>query len=303
MAATLAQRWGRAVPWLLTLAAAGLLYYLTRDLRWSSLLDSARHTAAWVWLMSIGGFVLSHCLRAGRIRSEWAGQLHMTWRSAWAITVRHAAWVVLAPLRTGEAIYVWTLHRQGGVALKAATHSLIRLRLQDLMVLTLWTLFLAGPGHWFMRLVVCVALLGVAALALPRWLQARPALHALAGANMQLVRSSGASWAYALLNWPAKFMALALPLQALTGLDVGSAWVAAAGGEWGSLVPVQPIAGYGVYEAGVVAGARWMGPITIAEVAAAALFVHTLSLAVTLGSAGLAGIAGWSRADLQRVNR
>lgn len=304
MTANLVQRWGRAVPWLLTLAAACFLYYLTRDLQWSTLLVSAQHTAPWVWLLSVGLFVLSHCLRAGRIRAEWASQLQMTWRSAWALTVRHAAWVVLAPLRTGEAIYVWTLHRHGGVALKAAMHSLIRLRLQDLMVLILWTLFLAGPGHWSVRLLVCLALLAVAACALPRWLQSRPAWHFLTGAGApQFMRSSGVSWAYALLNWPAKFMALALPLQALTGLDARSAWVAAAGGEWASLVPVQPIAGYGVYEAGIVAGARWMGPLLIAEVAAAALFVHTLSLAVTLGSAGVARIAGWSHVDLQRLNR
>jgi hypothetical protein len=303
MAAILAQRWRRCVPWVLTAAAVFLLYHLTRDLQWSSLAGSAQQTALWVWLLSIGGFVISHGLRAGRIRAEWLGQLQMDWHLSWALTVRHAAWVVLAPLRAGEAMYVWTLHRQGGVAIKTATRSLIRLRLQDLAVLLLWTLLLAGPGPWAGRLLLCAALLGCLIFALPRWVQSTraPRLLRQAWENAGLTNGSAVSWAYALLNWPVKFMALALPLQALTGLQAKSAWVAVTGGEWASLMPVQPIAGYGIYEAGVVAAARWMGPIAIAEVAAAALFVHSLSLAVTLGSAWLAGMLGWSQADLRII--
>jgi len=304
MAGILPQRWRRYVPWVLTVAAVFLLYHLTRDLRWSSLADSAQRTEVWVWMLSIGGFVISHCLRAGRIRSEWLGKLHMKWHLSWALTVRHAAWVVLAPLRAGEAMYVWTLHQQGGVDIRTATRSLIRLRLQDLAVLLLWTFLLAGPGPWAVRLLIGAALLGFLIGVLPRWFQSAhtPGLLRKAWENAGLTSGPRVSWVYALLNWPVKFMALALPLQALTGLDAKSAWVAVTGGEWASLMPVQPIAGYGIYEAGVVAAARWMGPIAIAEVAAAALFVHSLSLAVTLGSAWLAGILGWSQADL-RVTR
>lgn len=300
MAGVWSLRWRRGVSWALTLVALYLLYQLTRDLQWSALLDSARRTPLWVWLSSIGGFMLSHGLRAGRIRSEWHGKLQLTWRLSWALTVRHAAWVVLAPMRTGEAIYVWALHRQGGVEIKAAARSLIKLRLQDLTVLLLWTGMLAGPGSWVVRLGVCSLLL-LLVYGLPLWLQSAHIGPRLGGADghLQVLRNSRISWAYALLNWPAKFMALALPLQALTGMDMGGAWVAAVGGEWASLIPLQPIAGYGVYEAGMVAGARWMGPISIAAVAGAALFVHTLSLAVTLCSAWLAGILGWSHADFR----
>lgn len=304
MSASRANRWRQALPWALTLLAAYFLYRLTRDLQWSSLLRSAAQVPLWVWLLSIGGFVLSHGLRAGRIRDEWQGRLQMPWHVSWAMTVRHAAWVVLAPMRSGEAIYVWTLHRQGGVELGQAARSLIRLRLQDLVVLLLWTLLLVGPGPWALRLAVCMGLLLVVARGLPRLLQAASRLRRLDGPGdtAGFSRSSTASWAYALSNWPVKFMALALPLQSLVALDPKAAWVAALGGEWASLLPVQPIAGYGVYEAGVVAGARWITPIAIAEMAAAALFVHTLSLAVTLGSAGLARVTGWSRAELRRGN-
>lgn len=300
MAGALSERWRRSVSWVLTLAAGYLLYKLTGDLQWSALLDSAARTPVWVWMLSIAGFALSHGLRAGRIRSEWQGKLQLTWRLSWALTVRHAAWVVLAPMRTGEAIYVWALHRQGGVALKAATRSLIKLRLQDLAVLLLWTGMLAGPGPWAVRLGVCTLLL-LLLYGLPLWLQSMRISPMLGGVDghMPVLRNSRISWAYALLNWPAKFMALALPMQALSGIDMASAWVAAVGGEWASLIPLQPIAGYGVYEAGMVAGARWMGPISIAEVAGAALFVHTLSLAVTLCSAWLASMLGWSHADFR----
>jgi hypothetical protein len=146
-----------------------------------------------------------------------------------------------------------------------------------------------------------MALLALLVCLLPLWLQSARIRLFLGGngGSLQLLRNPRISWAYAVFNWPVKFMALALPLQALSGLDMSSAWVAAAGGEWASLIPLQPTAGYGVYEAGMVASARWMGPISVAAVAAAALFVHSLSLAVTLISAWCASMLGWSQADLR----
>jgi len=301
MVRSLVQRYKRSASWLLTLAGAFGLYVVTRDLHWSLLAESARQTAMWTWMVSLGGLMLSHGLRAGRIRSEWRGRLHMSWRTAWALTVRHAAWIVLSPLRTGEAIYVWALHRQGGVDLGTAARSLVKLRMQDLAVLLLWTLLLAGPGQWPLRLMICAVILVLLVVYLPRWLSLMPMTRFLGrpAASVQLGHGSRSGWAYALLNWPVKFMALALPLQALSGLEARSAWVAVAGGEWAALIPVQPIAGFGTYEAGVVASARWMEPASIAVVAAAALFVHVLSLGVTVGSAWLAHSLGWSDADLR----
>ncbi|MEY2993989.1 MAG: hypothetical protein RL357_924, partial [Pseudomonadota bacterium] len=72
------------------------------------------------------------------------------------------------------------------------------------------------------------------------------------------------------------------------------------GGEWAAAMPLQPPAGLGPYEAGVLVGVQWMSELPWAEVAAAALTVHILMLLVTVTSATVARALGWSTRDLRR---
>ena len=120
---------------LVTFLAAYAMWWMLRGVHWDIALAAWQEVPIHIWLLSSIGLVLSHVLRAGRVRAEWRDTLNMSWHQAWALMVRHSSWVVLVPMRGGEAIYVWVLHRQGGISLRHAGISLLKFRVQDMAVL------------------------------------------------------------------------------------------------------------------------------------------------------------------------
>ena len=294
-------------PWLrLAVAALALaaLVWLLRDVDPAQLQEALSRVPAWVWLVSVLGMVCSHVLRGGRMRAEWRHRLDMDWRSAWALVVRHSAWVVLSPMRGGEGIYLWALNQHGGIGLKEAGISLLKLRLQDMAVLGVFALATWAPLSAPLRGAVATLALVVAVWLVPRvwrWLVRRSQGPAASTPSTQGHALAIESWAYALSNWAVKLAAIGLPLWFLAGASASAAWSGALGGEWAAAMPIQPPAGLGPYEAGVLAGVQWVTDLPWSEVAAAALMVHLLMLAVTVGSATLARAWGWSNRDLRRT--
>jgi hypothetical protein len=290
------------ITWLVTLAAVLALGWMLRQVDWQQAATTWSRVAPHVWLLSAAGLAASHLLRAGRVRAEWRGQLRMGWREAWGLMVRHSAWVVLVPMRGGEAIYVWALHRQGGVTLRQASLSLLRLRLQDMTVLAVLALALFAPFSWPWRLLLLAAMLAAAIWLLPAvWFIVQERAARRSGeSGRQLPPPAWASWAYAVSNWVVKLAAIAWPLLSLLPVDFDAALKGAAGGELAAALPVQPPAGFGPYEAGVIAAVRSAADIPWSAIALAALVVHLLALAVTVGSSIIARLLGWSHSDLRR---
>jgi hypothetical protein len=290
------------VSWLVTLAALAALGWMLRQVDWQQAAATWDKVPAHVWLLSALGLAASHLLRAGRVRAEWRSQLRLGWREAWGLMVRHSAWVVLVPMRGGEAIYVWALHRQGGVPLRQAALSLLRLRLQDMAVLAVLALALFAPFAWHWRLLLLAAMLVAAIWLLPAvWFMVQErAIRRSGESGRQLPAPAWASWAYAVSNWIVKLAAIAWPLLSLLPIDFDAALKGAAGGELAAALPVQPPAGFGPYEAGVVAAVRSTAEAPWAEIALAALVVHLLALVVTVGSSIVARLLGWSHRDLRR---
>lgn len=292
-------------PWvmlLVTLAAVLALGWMLRQVDWQQAGATWSKVPAYVWLLSALGLASSHLLRAGRVRAEWRGQLRMGWREAWGLMVRHSAWVVLVPMRGGEAIYVWALHRQGGVPLRQAGLSLLRLRLQDMAVLAVLALALFAPFAWFWRLLLLATMLVAAIWLLPAvwFIVQERAIRRSGESGRQLPAPAWASWAYAVSNWIVKLTAIAWPLLSLLPVDFDAALKGATGGELAAALPVQPPAGFGPYEAGVIAAIRSTAAAPWSEIALAALVVHLLALAVTVGSSIVARLLGWSHRDLRR---
>ncbi len=285
---------------LVTLAAVVALGWMLRQVDWQQAAATWGKVPPYVWLLSALGLASSHLLRAGRVRAEWRGQLRMGWREAWGLMVRHSAWVVLVPMRGGEAIYVWALHRQGGVPLRQAGMSLLRLRLQDMAVLAVIALALFAPLAWYWRLALLAALLVGALWLLPAvWFIVQERAARRSGESRRLPPPAWASWAYAVSNWIVKLSAIAWPLLCLLPADFDAALKGAAGGELAAALPLQPPAGFGPYEAGVIAAMRSACAAHWADIALAALVVHLLALAVTVGSASVARLLGWSHRDLR----
>lgn len=284
---------------LLTGASVVALYYMLQHVDWRAAWSVFVATSPVPWLWAVVGMSASHWLRAGRIRNEWKQQLNMPWHVAWGLMVRHSAWVVLVPMRAGEAIYVWFLHRQGQVPLRQAALSLLRLRIQDMAVLGILFLCFWGSDHWGWRLVIFGVTSWLAIAALPtlwHWVLRRmkPTDQDLA---QRLPPPAWTSWAYAFANWIIKIVALGAPLTAMLGISWSIAAQAALGGELGATLPVQPPAGFGPYEAGVIFALQGH-TLTWSVIAPAALAIHLLALAVTLSSAWFAHLLGWSQKDL-----
>ena len=109
----------------------------------------------------------------------------------------------------------------------------------------------------------------------------------------QLPPPAWASWAHAVSNWIVKLSAIAWPLlyyvagrfrrRARGALPAGLA----------AALPVQPPAGFGPYEAGVIAAMRSAAVVPWADIALAALVVHLLALVVTVSSSIIARLLGW----------
>ena len=303
---TQATSWKQS-PWTrAAVTAAGVLAlaWLLHGVDTQALRTALVEVPLWVWLLSVGGMVSSHVLRGGRMRAEWRERLNMDWRSAWALVVRHSAWVVLAPMRGGEGVYLWALHQHGGISVKEAGISLLKLRLQDMAVLAVFALAIWLPVDWPVRLGAAALALALAMWLLPMvWqiLVRRMRSRAQApAAPRQLTPPSLESWAYAISNWAVKLVAIALPLWHLADASFLAAWSGALGGEWAAAMPLQPPAGLGPYEAGVLVGMQWVATLPWAEVAASALAVHILMLLVTVSSAAVARALGWSARDLRR---
>lgn len=286
---------------LVTAVAVGALGWLLRQVDWALAARTWVRVPVWVWALAVAGFVGSHVLRAGRMKAEWAPRLRMGWREAWGLMVRHSAWVVLAPMRGGEAVYVWALYRQGDIPLKQSALSLLRLRLQDMAVLAVLALALFTPAPWYARLGVLLLLLAVAMWCLP-WVWSRMqawAARRKGESGRPMPAPAYGSWAYAVSNWIVKLVAIGLPLAYLLPIGVDAALKGALGGELAAALPVQPPAGFGPYEGGVIMAVRLAAEAAWADIAVAALVVHLLALGVTVGSATVARLLGWSHRDLR----
>jgi hypothetical protein len=195
--------------------------------------------------------------------------------------------VLMLPLRAGEGAYLLAVRRQWGVGWGAAAVALLRWRLQDLAVLGMLAILLLLPLPLWQRAAGAVLAVAVLHLALPpvwRWLAAR------SGAAGSAVGQASDPWkglTASIGNWTLKVLANGSLLAVLAGLPLAHAWRAALGGELAGVQPLQPPAGLGTYEGGIwlAAGAPHDA---VGTVVAAALAVHSFSLAVALGAAALA---------------
>jgi hypothetical protein len=287
-----------------TLLAVAIMAWMLRAVDWEVAFGAWQRVPPYIWLVSAIGLAASHLLRAGRVRAEWRDTLNMGWREAWGLMVRHSAWVVLVPMRGGEAIYVWVLHRQGGISIRAASISLLRLRVQDMVVLGGLSVALFAPFSLEISLALAVVMMALAMWILPlcwTWLMYR--MSRKEGAEpFQAPPPAWESWIYAISNWILKACAIAWPLWVMLPIDFRTALHGSVGGELAATLPLQPPAGFGPYEGGVIFGIQWSAALPWQEIAATALAVHLLALAVTVGSATVARVLGWSQKPLHRLD-
>jgi uncharacterized membrane protein YbhN (UPF0104 family) len=254
----------------------------------AQLWQQASRLPAWAWLAAGSALLAGHSLRAVRLQREWRHLRPVGLALCLRLVLTHNAAVILMPLRSGEAGYLWLVQRHWGVGWRESGLSLLRWRLQDAAVLALLAVLLMLPWSLAARvLLVLAALTVVAVLQQPllAWL-ARRSQTAQPSHPRPAAASHLDGWLASAGNWTLKVLALGALLLALADLPAGDALRAALGGELAGVQPLQGPAGLGTYEAGVwlASGAQ---AAEQARVVAAALAVHAFSLAVALGAAAL----------------
>ncbi len=292
--ASAAARLKRAARVLLPLALLWLAWeWLLQHADLAHLAQQASRTPAWAWAAAAVALLAGHSLRALRLQHEWRHVRHLGLAACLRLVLTHNAAVILMPLRSGEAGYLWLVQRHWGVGWRAAGLSLLRWRLQDATVLLLLAVLLMLPWTLAARLLLILcAIMVIATLQGPllSWLAQRaPSLAGTPGQPGQPgpMGRLGSGWLASGGNWCLKVLALGLLLVLLADLSPAAAWRAALGGELAGVQPLQGPAGLGTYEAGV-----WLASLAPADrqstVVAAALAVHAFSLLVALGAAALA---------------
>jgi hypothetical protein len=261
--------------------AAGLGWWLLRQIDLAPVLASARRLPLAVWPLAMAGLLGGHLLRARRLQLEWGSRRAASLWACWRLVLVHNAAVLVLPLRAGEAGYLWLVHRQFGVGWREAGISLLWWRIQDAAALALLAGALLPPWPDVLRLpLAAAAALLLAGLWRPlqtRWL---PQRWRSAPAHPQ------AGWWCSVANWTLKVAVNGGGLALLAGLDPLTALRGSLGGELAGVQPLQGVAGLGTYEAGV-----WLStgaPAQAGTLLAAALAVHAISLAVALGAAAVA---------------
>lgn len=273
--------------WLCTLALCAWLYGHLRAFEWHGMLSGV----PWFWwplatLLWLAGYGV----RALRLKQEWADRACVPWSRCLKLVLWHNAAVLIVPMRLGEVSYLIGVARQWGVDLPSAAWSLLRLRLQDAVVLLALALAWLVPGG--------AGAVGLLALSLV-WCRHRLARtdRRFAGpegslwkALMSLLLSPG--WVHAVVNWNLRLAVIGGFLFLLAPLAPAAAAGAAAGAELGALWPLQGPAGLGPFELGAWSAAQWLGQ-SPPGLLAAALTAHLFCLTVALAAAVLAlGICG-----------
>jgi uncharacterized membrane protein YbhN (UPF0104 family) len=255
----------------------------------TQLWQQASRLPVWAWLAAGCALLAGHGLRAVRLQREWRHLRPVGLALCLRLVLTHNAAVILMPLRSGEAGYLWLVQRHWSVGWRESGLSLLRWRLQDAAVLALWAVLLMLPWSLAARvLLVLAALTAVAVLQQPllAWL-ARRRQAGQPSHPRPAVANHLDGWLASAGNWSLKVLALGGLLLALADLPASLALRAALGGELAGVQPLQGPAGLGTYEAGVwLASGAQAGEQ--ARVVAAALAVHAFSLAVALGAAALA---------------
>ncbi|MCX9156580.1 flippase-like domain-containing protein [Niveibacterium sp. 24ML] len=283
---------------LLALAISlALLAWLAHSGDWRAVGERLGSMPWSVLALALSGFLLSYLLRAARMSDEFVDVSRGHFWAMARVTTAHNAAINVVPFRGGEIALPVLLQREFGVPMGRALVSLLWLRMQDAFVVLLLAAWVWPGLDLAIRVLWSLGVL-LSAWAVPAWARAHPAnvaeqtgwrgkLGKLRLALAHSTRGAVRSWAWTLANWLVKLSAQTLLLTALLGR---SDWLASAGvlgGELAAILPVQGVAGFGTYEAGVAAALVPHG-ITLANGLQAALALHLVIIATAVSAGALA---------------
>lgn len=268
--------------------AAALLAWIVGDGRFVEALRRLFSVAWPVALAVVFSQGFSYYCRARRIAGEFSSAVRLPFAQYLRISLLHNFSVNLIPFRGGELMLPFLLQR-AGVPTARAVATLIWLRVQDALVLAGVALVLWPGLSMPLRIGAAGAMIAgvVAGHYMTRRLRAParfPKLQKWLDAMSDALAAPASSWAWSITNWITKLAGLSLLAGALTDSSFATGTLGALGGELSAMLPVQGMAGFGTYEAGVAFGLTGgVGAWTTMLVPAFALHAFTLLFAAASG--------------------
>jgi len=274
-------KYGLAVA--LTLA---FVFWLLEKQQWAALAAMLEQLSGRALGVAVAGFLLSYLLRAARVFDEFRHEAEGRFGACLRVVLLHNAAVNIVPFRGGEAAFPVLLGKLFGTPLTRALASLFWFRLQDALVVAVLALAV-WPGLPPVLRLAGVASLIAFAWALPRW--ARRTSNSSQGGGFARLREAFAEstrharfgWLWTIANWSVKLAAQAWLLAALLGTNMNTGAAGALGAELAAILPVQGVAGFGTYEAGVAAALLPNG-VMLVDGLRAALALHLFVIACSV---------------------
>lgn len=205
-----------------------------------------------VVVASVSCMTLSLLLRAKRLQVEFRSAKHLPWVDAQRIILIHNLAINLLPFRSGELSLPYFL-REYGISLGRSLVSLLKLRLQDALVLGLMALVLFPRFGIGLRMALAAAsLAAVVLISHMARTQADLPEHKLSGvvALFRLHELTAETWWLCLSNWLVKMLGVAAVFVNLLDASIVQGLTAAVGGEVSALLPLPSIGSFGQYEVG-----------------------------------------------------
>ncbi|MEP6609565.1 MAG: lysylphosphatidylglycerol synthase domain-containing protein [Burkholderiaceae bacterium] len=242
----------------------------------------------------VAALLISYLFRAMRLYEELRSQWPVRLRDCLRIILLHNMSVNIMPFRAGEAALPLLMARELRIPLHRGLVTLAWLRIQDASIVAVIALIAWPDFEWPLRVFGIVALVTVLAAVL-RWAHAPQRSAVTEGrwrdALARATASPWRTWLWCAANWALKLTAIAWLLHDLTSMSLEASSIAALGGEAAAFLPVQGMAGFGTYEAGVALGAKasmQASSASLATLLSAALATHVLVIASSVVAGALA---------------
>jgi hypothetical protein len=243
---------------------------------------------------------LTYVIRALRIYRYF--RLQSGFGSCLRVLVQHTLLVNILPMRAGEFAFPALMKRYFGMPVHRSLPALLWLRALDLHVL-LCIPILVVAMTWdsrTSRIAMVVAVVWVMLLALV-FLSSRALASLMIGRDSKFFRlgccvlaavpasprSLLDDWLLTMANWILKLAVFAWIIHMFSSQSYLPSLAGAIGGEVSSMLPIQGFAGFGTYEAGVVAAMRTLG-VTTNDALTGAMNLHLFVLGVSTCAALMA---------------
>ncbi len=290
--------------WLLLRLATGLalavalFVWVDQRLGWTALLAPWQQFPTPLLPAILALLFAGHLLRAWRFHRLMGRETRGSLAEFTAINIWHTTAINWLPMRLGEALFPWLMHRLYGHCPWQSGGSLLWIRLLDLYAL-LWLSAMTWSIHrapaWIPALLATLLLLPLA------WWVHSQIERGLArhGTGWRyrlrlLLRGfpqQGSTYAQltlaTLLAWAVKLAAFLLAAMAIGPLSLPELLPGVMLAELASSLPIQGLAGFGTYEAAMLLGLSWShqtarNDATIDLLLAVAVNLHLFILAASL---------------------